>query len=288
MITEEGTRNARSGIGNPVTAETRLPVLEDPTKVAARDARELSRVFLGRLGALEEGTPEFQYIRNTLIELNLSLVRFVATRFRSRGDEMEDIVQVGTVGLIKAIDRFDLTREVEFTTFAIPCIAGEIKRYFRDTGWAVHVPRRLQELRITLAKAVDELAQVLDTDPTPAELAAYLGLSEQEVRQGIVASNGYTASSLDVPLDRDDEAGGSYAEHHGGTDPALDGVEDMAALKPLIARLGERDRLLLRMRFREEMTQSQIGLALGLSQMHVSRLLSHILTRLRGHLLLDA
>ncbi|WP_415924600.1 SigB/SigF/SigG family RNA polymerase sigma factor [Streptomyces sp. MI02-7b] len=287
MITEESKERARSGIGDPVGNEARLPVLEDPTKVAARDARELSKVFLGRLGVLEEGTPEFQYIRNTLIELNLSLVRFVATRFRSRGDEMEDIVQVGTVGLIKAIDRFDLSREVEFTTFAIPCIAGEIKRYFRDTSWAVHVPRRLQELRITLAKAMDEMAQVLDTDPTPAELARHLGLSEQEVRQGIVASNGYTASSLDVPLDRDDEAGGSYAEQHGGTDPALEGVEDIAALKPLIARLGERDHLLLRMRFREEMTQSQIGLALGLSQMHVSRLLSHILTRLRGDLLLD-
>ena len=131
--------------------------------------------------------------------MNLSLVRFAARRFRNRGSgEMEDIVQVGTIGLIKAIDRFDLSREVEFTTFAVPYIVGEIKRFFRDTSWAVHVPRRLQELRVDLAKAKDELSAVLDREPTVQELAEHLELSEDEVIEGIVAANGYTAGSLDI------------------------------------------------------------------------------------------
>ncbi|MFJ3812480.1 sigma-70 family RNA polymerase sigma factor, partial [Streptomyces sp. NPDC090073] len=119
-----------------------LPEVVDPSRVAPKDARELSRLFFGRLAVLEEGTAEFQYARNTLIEMNMSLVRYAAGRFRSRGaEEMEDIVQVGMIGLIKAIDRFELSREAEFTSFAIPYIVGEIKRFFRDTTWAVHVPR---------------------------------------------------------------------------------------------------------------------------------------------------
>ncbi|MEU2589255.1 sigma-70 family RNA polymerase sigma factor, partial [Streptomyces avermitilis] len=121
-----------------------LPEIADPARVAPKDARQLSRLFFDQLAVLEEGTPEYQYARNTLIEMNVTLVRFAAARFRSRGqDEMEDIVQVGTIGLIKAIDRFELSREVEFTSFAVPYIVGEIKRFFRDTSWAVHVPRRL-------------------------------------------------------------------------------------------------------------------------------------------------
>ncbi|MCT9011893.1 sigma-70 family RNA polymerase sigma factor, partial [Streptomyces rhizosphaerihabitans] len=135
-----------------------LPEISDPSQVAPKDARELSRLFFDQLAVLEEGTPEYQYARNTLIEMNITLVQFAASRFRSRGqDEMEDIVQVGTIGLIKAIDRFELSREVEFTSFAVPYIVGEIKRFFRDTTWAVHVPRRLQEARVALAKATEEL-----------------------------------------------------------------------------------------------------------------------------------
>ncbi|PRH79938.1 B/F/G family RNA polymerase sigma-70 factor, partial [Streptomyces solincola] len=122
---------------------TDLPRVADPKRIAPRDARALSKLFFEQLAVLEEGTREYQYARNTLIEMNMSLVRYAAGRFRSRGDEMEDIVQVGMIGLIKAIDRFELTREVEFTSFAVPYIVGEIKRFFRDTSWAVHVPRRL-------------------------------------------------------------------------------------------------------------------------------------------------
>ncbi|KOG90613.1 RNA polymerase sigma factor [Streptomyces varsoviensis] len=263
-----------------------LPYIEEPAAVAPRDARDLSRLFFDRLAVLEEGTAEYQYARNTLIEINLSLVKFAAARYRNRADQMEDIVQVGTIGLIKAIDRFDLSREVEFTTFAVPYILGEIKRHFRDTSWAVHVPRRLQELRVDLAKAAAELAQRLDHTPTASDLAAHMGLSEEEVIEGIVASNGYTAGSIDMPADdAPEQMGNALADRLGELDPGLEGVENVTALKPLLEGLGDRDRQILRMRFGGEMTQSEIGEELGISQMHVSRLLSRILSRLRAGLL---
>ncbi|WUL61490.1 RNA polymerase sigma factor SigF [Streptomyces sp. NBC_00344] len=264
-----------------------LPYVERPGKVAPRDARELSRNFFARLAVLEEGSHDYQYARNTLIELNLSLVRFAAARFRSRSDQMEDIVQVGTIGLIKAIDRFELTREVEFATFAMPCIIGEIKRFFRDTSWSVHVPRRLQELRIALAKASDELFQTLDRSPTAAELADHLGMDEEEIVEGLVAANGYTAGSIDVPFDDAPGSRHTLADRLGEIDPDMDLVENVAALRPLVEQLDERDRRILRMRYGDELTQAQIGAELGVSQMHVSRLLARITARLRTGLLAE-
>jgi RNA polymerase sigma-B factor len=265
---------------------TVLPDVANPAEVAPRDAKELSKQFFERLAVLEEGTEEYQYVRNTLIELNLSLVKYAATRFRSRSDQMEDIIQVGTIGLIKAIDRFELSREVEFTTFAMPCVIGEIKRFFRDTSWSVHVPRRLQELRIDLARATDLLFQQLDRSPTPAELAAHLGVEENEVIEGLVAANGYSAGSLDLPLDDSGDAGSeTLVDRLGEPDHDLEIVENVQALKPLIEEFDERDRQILRMRFVEEMTQAQIGAELGVSQMHVSRLLARITARLREGLL---
>ncbi|MFE9706113.1 SigB/SigF/SigG family RNA polymerase sigma factor [Streptomyces sp. NPDC005930] len=265
-----------------------LPWIEDAGRVAPRDARELSRLFLDRLRVLEEGTAEHQYARNTLIEMNLSLVAFAARRFRNRGGgETEDILQVGTIGLIKAIDRFDLSREVEFTSFAIPYIVGEMKRFFRDTTWAVHVPRRLQELRVALAKSKEALSTALNRQPTVAELAAHLDLTEEEVVEGLVAANGYVAGSLDSPAgdDETDTTGPRYADMVGDVDPALGLFEDLHALGPLLQDLGERDRAIIEMRFGQEMTQADIGRELNVSQMHVSRLLSRILTRLRTGLL---
>ncbi|MFG2195014.1 RNA polymerase sigma factor SigF [Streptomyces sp. NPDC048639] len=278
--------------GKPARAsgaeETGLPLIENPLSVEPKDARSLTRIFLDRLAVLEEGTHEHQYARNTLIELNLSLVRYAARRFRNRSEDMEDIVQVGTIGLIKAIDRFDLTREVEFTTFAVPYIVGEIKRFFRDTSWSVHVPRRLQELRIDLAKANEKLFQRLNRAPTTTELAEHLDLSEDEVIDGLMASNGYTAASLDAPLDEDsDQAGGSVADRMGEIDPALETVENLHALKPLLEELGARDRRILQMRFGASMTQSEIGAELGVSQMHVSRLLARAMDKLRRGLLTE-
>jgi len=266
-----------------------LPVVADPAKVSPRDARELSRLFFDRLTYLEEGTSEYSYVRGTLIEMNMALVQFAARRFRGRGpEEMEDILQVGTIGLIKAIDRFELSREVEFTTFAVPYIVGEMKRFFRDTSWAVHVPRRLQELRVELAKARDHLTGVLDAPPTVAELAAYLEISEDEVIEGLVASNGYTAGSLDMPAgDGPEDEGRSYAETLGECDPAMELVEDFHALAPMLHKLTDRERRILQMRFGEEMTQAQIGAELGCSQMHVSRLISRLLTKLRAGMLAE-
>ncbi|MEU5237180.1 RNA polymerase sigma factor SigF [Streptomyces lydicus] len=271
-----------------VAAPTELPEVRCPSAVAPADARELSKQFFGRLRDLEEGTHEYQYARNTLIEMNMSMVRYVARRYRNRGDDMEDIVQVGTIGLIKAIDRFDLTREVEFSTFAVPYILGEIKRFFRDTGWAVHVPRRLQELRSELAKAKEQLHIQLDRDPTVRELAAHLNLSEDEVIEGIVAANGYTAGSLDTPTDPDpSDQGRALADVLGEDDPGMETVEDLHTLAPLLRKLDERERQLIELRYGQEMTQSQIGAELGVSQMHVSRLLSRTLSKLRAGMLTE-
>jgi len=265
---------------------TDLPEIPPAATVSPANARTLSKVLFARLRELEEGTPEHAYVRNTLVELNLALVKFAAARFRNRSEPMEDIVQVGTIGLIKAIDRFDLDREVEFPTFALPTISGEIKRFFRDTSWAVRVPRRLQELRLDLAKANDLLQQSLDRTPTTAELADHLGLSEAEVVEGLRASNAYTAGSLDATAE-EERTDGSRAERIGYEDPGMVGIENHESLKPLIAELPPRDRLILSLRFVSDMTQSEIGEELGLSQMHVSRLLSRTLGRLREGLLTE-
>lgn len=202
-----------------------LPDIPAYDEVAPADARALSKTLFERLESLEEGTHEHAYVRNTLVELNLALVKFAASRFRSRSEPMEDIIQVGTIGLIKAIDRFDCERGVEFPTFAMPTVVGEIKRFFRDTSWSVRVPRRLQELRLALTKASDELSQKLDRSPTVGELAAVLGVSEEDVVDGLAVGNAYTASSLDSPAPEDDGGEGSLADRLGYEDTALEGVE---------------------------------------------------------------
>ncbi|MFF3212653.1 SigB/SigF/SigG family RNA polymerase sigma factor [Streptomyces sp. NPDC002886] len=277
------------------TQDTDLIRVENPREMAPSDARELSRLFFVRLRTLEEGTREYQYTRNTLIEMNLSLVQFAARRFRARvvggGLDMEDVIQVGTIGLIKAIDRYDTEREVEFSTLALPYITGEIKRYFRDTTWAVHVPRRLQELRTELAKSQDALSDVLGRAPTVKELAQHLELSEDEVIEGLVAANGYTSSSLDAATTDGDSSpvagrgARPMAERHGSVDPGMELFEDFHTLAPLLEELDERDRLVLRLRFGLEKTQAEIGAELGVSQMQVSRILSRTLARLRTGML---
>ena len=280
----EGTAPVRTGAPDVVVD---LPWIEDGAKVAPKDARAMSRIFLDRLQELEEGTQEYQYARNTLIEMNLSLVSFAARRFRNRGSgDMEDVIQVGTIGLIKAIDRFDLTREVEFTSFAIPYILGEIKRFFRDTTWAVHVPRRLQELRVDLAKSKETLGTELGRTPTVKELAAHLELTEDEIIEGLVAANGYVAGSIDTPSgDDESDSAPKYADTMGDDDPAMELFEDLHTLGPLLQQLDERERTIIEMRFGQELTQAEIGRVLNLSQMHISRLLNRTLAKLRTGLL---
>ncbi|MEU0670111.1 RNA polymerase sigma factor SigF [Streptomyces lavendulocolor] len=267
------------------TGVTDLPEVNAPESLAPRDARALSRLFFDKLAVLEEGTPEHQYARNTLIEMNMSLVRYAAGRFRGRGDQMEDIVQVGMIGLIKAIDRFELSREVEFPTFAVPYIVGEIKRFFRDTSWAVHVPRRLQEARVELAKATEELSTRLGRAPKVSELATLMSLSEDEVIEARLASNGYNSTSLDAAITNADDDETALADFLGAEDPGMELVENFQSLAPLIGRLDDRDRRILHLRFVEELTQAEIGEQLGVSQMHVSRLLTRMLARLREGML---
>ncbi|MCX4982234.1 RNA polymerase sigma factor SigF [Streptomyces sp. NBC_00572] len=301
MSTELGSSKVLTLTPVPVPAQTTAPTATDSTEASpppmvvtsgALDTRTLSRSLFLRLRALDDqgaatDSPERTYVRDTLIELNLPLVRYAAARFRSRNEPMEDIVQVGTIGLIKAIDRFDCERGVEFPTFAMPTVVGEIKRFFRDTSWSVRVPRRLQELRLALTKASDELAQKLDRSPTVPELAAVLGVSEEDVVDGLAVGNAYTASSLDSPSPEDDGGEGSLADRLGYEDTALEGVEYRESLKPLLAKLPPRERQIIMLRFFANMTQSQIGEEVGISQMHVSRLLTRTLAQLREGLIAD-
>jgi RNA polymerase sigma-B factor len=224
-------------------------------------------------------------IREELVGIHLPLVEYLARRFRNRGEPLEDLVQVGTIGLLKAIDRFDLDREVEFSTYATPTIVGELKRHFRDKGWAVRVPRRLQELNLSLTKVIAELSQEIGRSPTVPEIAKKMRLSEEEVLEGLDTSNAYAVVSLDAPAAGEDTP--SVSDHIGTEDDSLEALEYRAALGPIIAELPERERRILYLRFFRGMTQSQIAERLGISQMHVSRLLNRTLGVLRERLLVD-
>src|ERR1700719_3067044 len=205
-------------------------------------------------------------VRDELVLAHLNLVRYLAVRFANRGETLEDLVQVGTLGLIKAIDRFDSTRGVEFTTYATPTIIGEIKRHFRDKGWAVKVPRRLQELRLSLTAATSELSQREGRAPTVAEIAAHLQMTEEEVLEGLESANAYSTVSLDAPDSGDDDAP-AVAESLGMLDEAPEGVEYRESLKPLLEQLPSREKRILLLRFFGNMTQSQIATELGISQL---------------------
>ncbi|MEU6821015.1 SigB/SigF/SigG family RNA polymerase sigma factor [Streptomyces atriruber] len=282
-VTQGQAQDTATGAGEDLVERA----YTDPSSIAPRDAREIGKRFFDRLTRLEEGTHEYQYVRNALIEMNLSLVQYAASRFKHRGQqEMEDIIQVGTIGLIKAIDRFELTREVEFTSFAVPYITGEIKRFFRDTSWAVHVPRRLQEARIELSKATEELRTRLGRMPSTAELAELMQLQPSEVAEAQKASNGYSAVSLNAAVNgQDDESDTMLADFIGVDEESFELVENFHSLAPLIADLEDRDRTLIHLRFVEEQTQQQIADTLGCSQMHVSRLISRVVGKLRAGLM---
>jgi RNA polymerase sigma-B factor len=218
--------------------------------------------------------------REDLVHLHLPLVEHCARRFRNRGEPFEDLVQVGTIGLIKAIDRFDPERGVEFSTYATPTIIGEIKRYFRDKGWAIRVPRRLQELRMQIATSTAELTQALGRSPTPRELAEAIDCTVEEIIEGIESSNAYSTLSLDA-TDNTDEPGASMLDALGIDDVNIEHVEIRESLKPVLDRLDQREKRILLLRFFKNMTQSQIAEEIGVSQMHVSRLLTRTLEQLR-------
>ncbi|MER6630714.1 SigB/SigF/SigG family RNA polymerase sigma factor [Streptomyces sp. NPDC000987] len=253
-----------------------------PVVTGPADARALSRPLFERLRSLDEGTPAYMYVRNTLVELNMGLVRYAGRHFRPRPEMYDDVLQAGTIGLIKAIDRFDPTRGNDFEVFAVPTVFGEIKRFFRDTTWAVRVPRQLKEYRALLLEARAEFEQEEGRSPTVGELARRTGLSQEQVVEGLQAAEGHDAISLDAPAEPGE--GEVLGDLLGADDPALARAEDVATLDPLLAALPARERRILDMRFRRDMTQSEIGAELGISQMHVSRLLSRTLARLRSRL----
>ena len=281
---------------DPVGAEIEPDVTLDPevtsalavtsSRPGAGADRALARERFAEIAALEVGDPSRMRVRDELVEMHLPLVEYLARRFRNRGEPLDDLVQVATIGLIKSVDRFDLERGVEFSTYATPTIVGEIKRHFRDKGWAIRVPRRLQELKLALTKATNDLSQTLGRSPTVAELARHLEMSDEEVLEGLESANAYSAVSLDAP-DGGDEDAPAVADTLGIHDEGLEGVEYRESLKPLLERLPAREKRILMLRFFGGMTQSQIAAELGISQMHVSRLLARTLAQLRRGLLTD-
>ena len=248
--------------------------------------RERTRELFARMARLERDDPTRQHVRDSLVEQHLPLVEHLARRFRNRGEPYDDLVQVATIGLIKSVDRFDIERGVEFSTYATPTIVGEIKRHFRDKGWAVRVPRRLQELRLSLTAATQELSQRNGRSPTVAELAIHLRLSEEEVLEGLESANAYSTLSLDAGDSSDDDAV-AVVDTLGVDDEGLEGVEYRESVKPMLERLPPREKKILLLRFFRGMTQSEIAAEVGISQMHVSRLLARTLAQLREGLLVE-
>jgi len=216
-----------------------------------------------------------------LVEL-MPLVRALAARYAGRGEALEDLVQVGSIGLIKAVDRFDIDRGVDISSYAVPTIVGEIRRHFRDKAWAMHVPRRLKELSVRLSRVLDQLTNELGRSPTIAELAKAVDVEEEDVIDALDSTNAYSTRSLQAPFE---DGGDDYLADKLGTDDAgFAEVEDGALVAAGLDALDERERRIVELRFFEEMTQSQIAAEIGISQMHVSRLLRHALTMMRGRI----
>jgi len=222
--------------------------------------------------------PDDPSAREELVRIHYPLVEYLAHRFAGRGEPVDDLIQVASIGLLKAIDRFDTERGVKFSTYATPTIIGELKRHFRDKGWAMRVPRRLQEIGLQLSRVVSELYQELGRSPTVAEIAAHSRLSEDDVLEGMDAIHAHSISSLDAPTDEEGQTSGSRL---GAEDETYELLEGWASVEPHLEDLPEREKRILYLRFFRGLTQSQIADKLKISQMHVSRLLSRTLETLR-------
>ncbi|MFB6849268.1 RNA polymerase sigma factor SigF [Streptomyces sp. NPDC056373] len=261
---------------------TRTPAQKHPHD----DAPDTAEAFR-RLTSMPAG-PERDALRDELVEAWLPMADRLAGRFRSRGENYEDLRQVAALGLVKAVDRYDPERGHAFESYAVPTITGEIKRHFRDHMWTLHVPRRVQDLRNRVRVAGQDLSQSTSgRQPTVAELAAHADMSEEDVRAGLEALESFTALSLDAELPGSED-GYSLSDALGSTDPALDTVVDRESVKAGLAALPERERAILYMRFFDDMTQSRIAEKLGISQMHVSRLISRCCGRVREQVMRDA
>jgi RNA polymerase sigma-B factor len=235
------------------------------------------------LSQLDEQSPAFHRQRDLIIRRTLPLADNVARRFRDRGESHDDLVQVARLGLVKAVNRFDVSSGSIFIAFAVPTVMGEVRRYFRDHGWALKVPRRLKELNAELNSARAVLSQRLNRAPTATELAAYLEIDRTEVVEALIAANAYSTRSAELPIGSE---GDQYtiSDKFGELDPNLEKVLDAQAVRPLLDALPERERMILTLRFFESMTQTEIAERLGISQMHVSRLLARALGAMREEL----
>jgi RNA polymerase sigma-B factor len=222
------------------------------------------------------------HARRELTERYLPLARSLARRYERRGESLDDLLQVASLGLVKAIDRFDPERGLSFSSYAVPTMLGELRRYFRDTGWALHVPRDMQERVLKVNAAVERLSGELGRSPSPQQLADELNLPVEAVLEAIEANTAYEASSLETPLRAGDEQSHTVAETIGETDERFELIEDCASIGPALKTLPERDRLILHLRFVEDLTQSEIAQRIGVSQMHVSRLIRRALEQVRS------
>jgi RNA polymerase sigma-B factor len=235
--------------------------------------------LLAGAATLPPDAPERADLRKQAIEDNIPFAQRLARRFRDRGEPVDDLAQVAMVGLVNAVDGYDPTRGCEFAGYATPTIVGEIRRYFRDKGWRIKVPRRLQELRLQVNRARVELSQTMAASPTNVDIAKHLDVTEEDVAEAIEVARLYNPVSLSAPASPDSDLG--IADPIGDVDPGMEAVDNRESVKPLLASLPDRERKILTMRFFKDMTQSQIAAELGISQMHVSRLLSQTLLKLR-------
>lgn len=220
--------------------------------------------------------------REMLVERYLPLARRLARRYQHTDEPIEDLIQVASIGLLKAVDRFDCSREVMFSSYAVPTILGELKRHFRDRTWSVRVPRDLQELALRVDQTVTRMSLGERHSPTVSEIARVVEASEEQVLEALEAMGAYRASSLDAPRSTRDEETESAAEALGCNDRGFDRAEERATLEPLMGRISERERTVLRLRFGDDLTQAEIGERIGVSQMQVSRLIRQALGRLRA------
>jgi RNA polymerase sigma-B factor len=253
----------------------RAPDVPDADQRAARSAKD--RRLLERYHHDSD-----QAAREQLVERFLPLARQLARRYQRGGEQLDDLVQVASLGLLKAIDRFDPARETAFSSFAVPTILGELKRHFRDKGWSVRVPRDLQELAVKVDRLGDEMSRELGRAPTAAEIGERVGASPEQVLEAREAAGAYRAVSLDRPRGEESDEGDPFAEAFGVEDPGFSQAEHAATVERLMAALSEREREVLRLRFEEDLTQSEIGARVGVSQMHVSRLIRQSIARLRA------
>ena len=235
------------------------------------------------LTGFDPDSPDFRRYRDRIVERCLPLADHIARRFDGRGEARDDLVQVARVGLVNAVIRYDVETGSDFVSFAVPTIMGEVRRHFRDHSWSVKVPRRLKELHLRLGAATSELSQRLGRAPTASELAAELDLHREEVVEGLIAGSSYNTLSIDSGGGNDDDAH-TIVDTLGDVDLSIDQIENREALRPLLAALPERERTVLLLRFFESLTQTQIAERVGISQMHVSRLLAKSLARLRDQM----